>query len=80
MSHFFTKFVREVAKISFGSVKAVLSQMDFIQMGFCFINKYLFSPCSEVLHLYQLDSFLILLTNVRKNKTLFVCFLFLIGD
>lgn len=59
MSHFFIKFVRELAKTFFGSVKAVLSQMDFTQMGFCFINKCLPPPTFEILHLYQLSPFLI---------------------
>lgn len=79
MSHFSIKFMRELAKTSFGSIKAVWLQMDFTQMGFFFINKCLFPPSlksSTYISFLPFSS----LTNVRENKTLFVCFLYLIGD
>jgi len=45
MPRFCIQFVHELAKSSFGSVKTLLSQMGFIQTGFCFIsNCPFFSP------------------------------------
>lgn len=82
MSHFFIKFVSELAKSSFGSVKTLLSQKGFIQMGFCFINVS-FPPAKKILNLYKPSNFFFpfsSLTNIKENKTLFVCFLYLIGD